>query len=230
MPNTESAKKLKTQQEELEEQRDKLREEIASLSQLKETATEIKTLRDDIESSLSDNQRELVKLEEQFKSVEFEKLQKINAVRRQQEVEVSELETQHKKDVMQSNQQAARDILVKIGMMPVKKKDWEKMKKDLDERQQRSDEEAAELRSQARESFLKEFNITSQDSMDVTALFYNKQALDTEVQTLRGSTEKLESEIKRMREHIEQEPSRISAAVEAAKVNVSNNIEQGGKR
>ena len=54
--------------------------------------------------------------------------------------------------------------------------------------------------------------------------------MTTEVGTLREAAEKFESEIKRMREHIEKEPSRISAAVEAAKVHVSNNIEQGGKR
>ena len=36
--------------------------------------------------------------------------------------------------------------------------------------------------------------------------------------------------IRRMREHIEQEPQRIAAAVEAAKTQVQNYIEQGGKR
>lgn len=226
----EKAKTLTKQREELEEQRNKLREEIASLAQLKDTAEEIKRLREEVESSLAANQRELVRLDEQFKTVEFERTQKINAVKRQQEIEISELETQHRKDVMQSNQQAARDILIKIGMMPVKKSEWEKMKKELDERQKRSEHEADELRTEAREAFLKEFNITTQEPMDVTALFYQKQALNTEAETLRRSVDKLECEIKRMREHIEQEPSRISAAVEAAKVNVSNNIEQGGKR
>jgi len=221
---------LSKQREELEENRNELREEIAQLADLKSSAEEIKRLRDEIESRQSENQHRLVQLEEEFRTVEFEKLQKTNAIRRQQQVEISELETQHKKNVLQTNQQAARDILVKVGMMPVKKKDWEKMKSELGERQQESEKEILELRAKARDEFLKEFNITFAEPLDVTDLFYKRQALTTEVGTLREAAEKFESEIKRMREHIEKEPSRISAAVEAAKVHVSNNIEQGGKR
>ncbi len=226
----EKTETLKKQREELEEQRGKLRDEIAELAELKEIAEEIKRLRDDMESRQSANQHELLQLDEQFKTVQFEKIQRVNAVKREQEVEISELETQHKKNVMQSNQQAAKDILIKIGMMPVKKSEWEKMKKELDERRERSEEEAQELRAKARDEFLKEFNITVQEPLDVTEMFYHKQSLNSEAEALRGSVAKLEGEIKRMREHIEQEPSRISAAVEAAKVHVSNNIEQGGKR
>lgn len=221
---------LNKQREELEENRNKLRDEITDLASLKETAEEIKLLRDEIESRRAANQHEFVRLEEEFRTVEFEKVQKINAVKRQQEIEVSELETQHKKDVMQANQQAAKDILIKIGMMPVKKKEWEKMKAELDEQKTRSEQETQELRDKARDQFLKDFNITVKDPMDVTDLFYKKESLTSEVDGLRAAAEKFESEIKRMRQHIEQEPSRISAAVEAAKVHVSNNIEQSGKR
>jgi len=151
---------LSKQREELEENRNELREEIAQLADLKSSAEEIKRLRDEIESRQSENQHRLVQLEEEFRTVEFEKLQKTNAIRRQQQVEISELETQHKKNVLQTNQQAARDILVKVGMMPVKKKDWEKMKSELGERQQESEKEILELRAKARDEFLKEFNIT----------------------------------------------------------------------
>lgn len=221
---------LNSQRKELEEKNVSLRDEITALAELKETAEEIKRLRDEIESRQLANQRQLVQLDEEFKTVEFEKTQKINAVRRQQEIEFSELETEHKKNVLQANQQAAKDILIKIGMMPVKKSEWEKIKKELDDKQIRSEEETETIRKSAREEFIKEFNITTKEPLDVTALFYQKQALQTEAQTLRISVEKLEGEVKRMREHIEQEPSRISSAVEAAKVNVSNNIEQGGKR
>ena len=131
--------------------------------------------------------------------VEFEKIQKVNSVKRTQEVEISELETQHKKDVMQTNQQAAKDILVKVGMMPVKKKDWEKMKADLEKKNAITEQEDAEFRRNLRDEFLREFNITSKEVVDVTDLCYERQALDREVDTLRLDVGKYESEIKRMR-------------------------------
>lgn len=221
---------LNSQRKELEEKRDELQTEIADLADMKKTAQEIKQLREQLESQQSENQRQLLQLDEQFKIVEFEKLQKINAVKREQEVQISELNTQHKKDIMQANQQAAKDILIKVGMMPVKRKDWEKMKKELDEKKQLADTEVQEIRKNAKEEFRKEFNITVAEALDVTELYYRQRSLDDEAVTLRSTVDKLETEIQRMRSHIEHEPSRISAAVEAAKVQVSNNIEQTGKR
>ncbi len=221
---------LNSKRKSLEEQRDQLQTEIAELADMKKTAAEIKLLREQLESQQLKNQRQLLLLEEQHKTAEFEKLQEINSVKREQEIQISELQTQHKKDIMQANQQAAKDILVKAGMMPVKRNDWEKMKKELDEQKQQSEKEVQEIRTQAREEFRKEFNITVAEALDVTDLFYRQRSLNDEAVTLRSTVDKLESEIKRMRGHIELEPSRISSAVEAAKVQVSNNIEHSGKR
>lgn len=221
---------LNGQRKTLEEKRDQLQTEIAELADMKKTAEEIKQLREQLESQQSRNQRQLLQLEEQHKTAEFEKLQKINSVKREQEIQISELQTQHKKDIMQANQQAAKDILIKSGMIPVKRNDWEKMKKELDEQKQRSEKEVEEIRIQAQEEFRKEFNITVTEALDVTDLFYRQRSLQDEAVTLRSTVDKLDSEIKRMRGHIELEPSRISAAVEAAKVQVSNNIEHSGKR
>lgn len=221
---------LQKDRKDLEEHRSKLQAEIAELAKLKTTAEEIRVLREKLESRQAENQRALLQLDEQHKIVEFEKLQNINNVKREQEVQVSELQTEHKKNVMQSNQQAAKDILVKVGMMPVKRADWEKLKKELEEKQKLQEQEILEVQEKAREQFRKEFNITMGEALDVTDLFYRQRSLKEEAVTLRGSVEKLESEISRMRSHIEQEPARISAAVEAAKVQVSNNIEQSGKR
>jgi hypothetical protein len=64
----------------------------------------------------------------------------------------------------------------------------------------------------------------------VTDLYYSEQAARSETERLRGQLEKMDAESRRMRLHIEQEPQRISSAVEAAKTQVQNYIEQGGKR
>jgi hypothetical protein len=85
-------------------------------------------------------------------------------------------------------------------------------------------------RAEARDEFRREFNITRDESLDVTDLFYREQAARSEVEQLRGQADKLDAEVRRMRQHIEQEPQRIAAAVEAAKTSVQNFIEQGGKR
>ena len=88
----------------------------------------------------------------------------------------------------------------------------------------------AQIREDARDEFRREFNITRADTVDVTELFYREQASRSEVERLRMQIDKLDAEIRRMREHIEQEPQRIATAVEAAKTQVQNYIEQGGKR
>jgi hypothetical protein len=64
----------------------------------------------------------------------------------------------------------------------------------------------------------------------VTDLFYREQAARAETELLRKQIDKLDIEIRRMREHIEQEPNRIATSIEAAKTQVQNFIEQTGKR
>ena len=77
---------------------------------------------------------------------------------------------------------------------------------------------------------LNAYNITSAESIDVTDLYYRHQAVTREAEALGQQLDKLDTEVRRMREHIEREPQRIAAAVEAAKVHVQNTIEQSGNR
>ncbi|RIK85874.1 MAG: hypothetical protein DCC67_03525 [Planctomycetota bacterium] len=87
-----------------------------------------------------------------------------------------------------------------------------------------------QIREAAREELRREFNITRAEPVDVTELFYREQSARGEAERLRAHVEKQDAEIRRMREHIEREPQRIAAAIEAAKTQVQNFIEQGGKR
>jgi len=100
----------------------------------------------------------------------------------------------------------------------------------LGSQQDRGDSEIQRIYAKLATSFAGEFNITRDESIDVTELFYREQATRTEAERLRTQLDKLDAEIRRMQQHIEREPDRIAAAVEAAKTPVQNYIEQSGKR
>ena len=215
---------------ELEAQRNQLQEEIYGLAELQETAEEIGQLRETLDSKRGTFQQELEQLEEQAAAMEFERTKKINETRRAQELAILELQAQHNKQVLQLDRAAADKILSGLGLQAVANDELERLNRLAAEQTSLSDEQRAELRERAREEVRKEYNITMSEAVDVTRMFYREQSLSEEVASLRGQVDKLETEIRRMREHIEQEPQRIAKAVEAAKANVQNYIEQGGKR
>jgi hypothetical protein len=124
----------------------------------------------------------------------------------------------------------AESILESLDMVAVGKEQWHQVQQELQDARDRTEDEAARIREDARAEFRREFNITRPDVVDVTELFYHQQAARSEVERLRKEVDKLDAEIRRMREHIEQEPQRIASAVEAAKTQVQNYIEQGSKR
>ena len=167
---------------------------------------------------------------EQVAAAEFEKTKKISEAKRDQEIELAQLEAQHQKDVLRQNRQAAESILESLEMIAVDKNEWEAVQKERQTGRQRTEQEVEQIREDARDEFRREFNITRPDAVDVTELFYREQAARSEIERLRGQVDKLDAEIGRMRQHIEQEPQRIAKAVEAAKTQVQNYIEQGAKR
>lgn len=227
---TDKADQLKTQRAEMEQQRDALRTEISELTELSELATEIGSLRENIEIRRNASQQELQQLDEEFASAEFERTKKVNQIKRQQELDITELETQHKKNILQSNRQAAETILANLGIVPVPNDQWEQLQKLGEEREQHGEQQLAEIRERAKQEVLKSYNITTSDTIDVTDLYYRHQAITREAESLGHQVEKLDTEVRRMREHIEKEPQRIATAVEAAKVQVQNTIEQGSNR
>ena len=169
-------------------------------------------------------------MEEQVASAEFEKTKRIRDAERKLELELARLEAQHQKDVLLRNRQAAEGILAAIDMVAVEKDRWDQLNQGLLAEQARSDSEVQKIRAESRDEFRREFNITRADPIDVTDLYYREQATRTESERLRAQVDKLDAEIRRMHQHIEREPERIAAAVEAAKTPVQNYIEQSGKR
>ena len=227
---TAKAEELKSEREQMKQERETLLSEIGELAELKDTAAEIGRLRENIESRQTADQQKLQHLDEEFAEAEFDKTKKRNEVRRHQELELAELETQHKKDLLQMNRQAAEDILDSLGMMAVEKTAWEQMKGEAQQGHEQKEKELDEIREKAEEAVRKTYHISGSEIIDVTDLYYRHQAVSREAESLSAQVEKLHAEVRRMREHIEREPQRIAATVEAAKVQVQNTIEQGGNR
>ena len=221
---------LTCQIEEQERQRDALRDEISTLTDLRSEALEVGQLQDEIERSKKEMRQQHAEMEEQVASAEFEKSKKIGDTRRAQELGLAELDAQHSRDILQRNRQAAEAILESLDMIPIAKPEWDCLQKELQSARERTEDEATEIRKQARDEFLREYNITRSEPLDVTDLFYREQAARSEISRLESRLEKLDAEVARMREHIEKEPQRIASAVEAARTQVQNYIEQAGKR
>ena len=221
---------LDAERERLENEKAALVETIQELTELSEIAQEVEQLREEIESRKASQQRELERLDENFEVAEFEKNKKINQIKRDQELAIVELETQHKKQVLQLNTEAAKEILTRTEMLAVSTSEWASLNQQLQERRDQEESSLATVRSQAEEALKREYNITTTEVFDVTELYYRQKSLAQEASAMREQIGKLEAEIVRMRKHIEQEPDRIAKSVEAAKVHVQNNIEQAGNR
>ena len=215
---------------ELEDRKTQLTDEIAELSQLHESAGSISALRQELETRETAAQRQLQELDERLESAEFDKTKQLKDLHRQQELEIAELEAQHKKQIIQLNRQAADKLVAALDLVAVEKAEWERYQQASPAEAARNEEELAQIRQQARDEFRREYHITTQEPLDVTELFYDHKTLSAEATSLRNQIEKLEQEIRRMREHIEHEPQRIATAVEAAKVQIQNNIEQASPR
>jgi len=214
----------------LEQQREMLRDEISTLTDLQAEAQDVGQLREEIERRKKDSLNEHALTEEQVAAAEFEKTKKITKARRTQELELAQLDAEHQTAVVQRNRQVADSILESLEMVAVGKEAWERMHQQIQTEQKDTEHEMAQIREEVREEFRREFNVTQPEAIDVTDLYYREQAARSEVERLRTQSDKLDGEIRRMREHIEQEPQRIATAIEAAKTPVQNYIEQGGKR
>jgi hypothetical protein len=223
------AEDLKRELSEMEAQRLHLQGDIYELAELQETAEEVGQLRQTLESRRHASQQELEQLEEQAAALQFERTKRINETKRSQELAILELQSQHNKSVVQLNRQTADKILEQLGLEAISREQRERLEQQSQQQSHLGEEQQESIRRQAREEVRKEYNITMPEVIDVTRLYYREQSLAEEVASLRGQVEKLETEIRRMREHIEQEPQRIAKAVEAAKSTVQNYIEQGGK-
>ena len=222
--------KIEDELSRLEGQKADLQQTIVDLTDLSEVASDVAELQQEIESRRDHQQREIAQLDEAIEETQFEKNRKINQVKRDQEVELAELEAEHRKQVTMRNLEAAHKILEAAQMLGVSKDEWDALKSQA-QRQREKDESALnEARHEGASELKRAYNITSDQLIDVTELYYREKTLAAELKLARQQVDKLEAEVSRMRQHIEQEPERISKAVQAAKVQVENRIEQSRNR
>ncbi len=221
---------LSRETEELEMRRDALRAEISTLTDLRGEALEVGRLADEIARRKKETEHEHADLEELAAAAEFEKTKRIRAVEREQELALAKLDAEHQRQVIERNRKAADAVLQTLGMVAVEKQQWEELQQRPKQVQQLSEAELEACRDEARAELRREYNITRAEPLDVTDLYYREQSARGEAERLRGELEKIDSEVRRMRQHIEHEPQRIAAAVEAAKTSVQNYIEQSPKR
>lgn len=221
---------LATEIDQLKQQRDALKEEISHLTGVQDHAQEVASLREEIKANLKQAQRERDSIEDEVAQAEHEKTKRVRNAQRQQELELAELAASHKRDVLNQNRDAAEAIIKELGMTALPADELEQLKSQLHQQSATERQESEHVLAEARTSIRREYNITRDEPIDVTELFYREQASSTQADALRGQIDKLDTEVRRMREHIEQEPQRIATAVEAAKTQVQNYIEQSGKR
>ena len=108
----------------MEQRRDELLHEINQLAELDETTHELESLRDSIEARRTEKQQTCQQLDEELTDAQYEKTKKLNEIRREQELALVELETEHKKKVLELNEQAGTEILANLGKVAVDKTEW----------------------------------------------------------------------------------------------------------
>ena len=160
----------------LEDQKTERLETIAELTELGDIAGDVAALREEIESRTATQQRELARLDEAFEAAEFEKKKGINQIKRNQEIELAELEAEHRKQVTARNLDAAHTILEAANMIAVSKADWESIQARDTENQRQDETGLAEARRKAEEELKRSYNITTSEVFDVTELFYREKA------------------------------------------------------
>lgn len=223
----EQQNRLASELEELAGRRDALAKEIAELAELQESAFEIDRLRRELDERQSASVREQKELDEQIESARFEKQRELTRLQREQDLELAELHAKHREMLLNVELESVDKQLGKLGFERIKPDALAALRGEVAEQRQRSEAEAESIRSSAVEAFRKEFNVTSDEAMDVTALFYSHKALQEENGAMRQQIQKLESEVARMRAHIEEESVRLAKAIEAARANIQNRIEPG---
>ncbi len=221
---------LEEERERREEEKASLVETIQELMELSEIAQEVAELGEEVQSRKANQQKEIERLDEAFETAKFEKNKGINQIKRDQEVEIVELEAQHRMQVIQQNMEAATKTLSEAGMEAVADADLKEMQQRLQQQHDQDESALADLRRETEVELKKAYNITTSEVFDVTELYYREKSLAQEVSGTHEQMQKLETEVNRMRQHIEREPDRIARSVEAAKVQIQNNIEQAGKR
>ncbi|QDT02908.1 hypothetical protein K227x_12870 [Rubripirellula lacrimiformis] len=221
---------LQAELEELTQQRDALIEEIGKLADLNSAAEDVDRLRTEIEESRIAAARQQKQLDDDIEVAAFEKEKELKRIRREQDLELAELDASHRKQMLDANIEALDAMLKNLGLAKVDPAELESLHQQAAEHRALAEQEVQSIRRAAVDEFKQQFNVNASEPMDVTDLFYREKALQEDNQANLKQIQKLEAEIARMRTHIESESSRVAQAIEAARTNIQNNIEPGVKR
>ncbi|TWU33355.1 coiled-coil domain-containing protein [Novipirellula artificiosorum] len=221
---------LQNELHELTDKRDTLIEQIGKLADLSTAADDVDRLRAEIEQKRLEALRQQKDLDEQTETTVFEKEKELKRIRREHDIALAERNAAHRKLMLDANLEAADGLLSELGFTRIAPAEYEHLKQQAESNQTRSEQEVQAIEAAAIDEFRKRFSISSNDPIDVTELYYRERALQEENQSHEQQIAKLESEIARMRTHIESESTRVAKAIEAARTNIQNNIEPGVKR
>ncbi len=221
---------LNAEMQQLHSQRESLINEIDRLAELNSAAADVDSLRSLIEERKIATTREQKQLDEEIESMNFEKAKALKQIRREQEMEIAEIQADHRKLLLDANKETLDAMLTSLGFAKLKPEELEQLRKQASEQAALRDDEIAQIREQAIAELKRQFNVVSGDPIDVTDLFYREKALQEDNAFLQKQVQKLEAEVARMRTHIESESARVATAIEAARTNIQNNIEPGVKR
>lgn len=216
--------------QQLTEQREALVQEIGKLVDLQSAAANVDQLRAEIEDKRIAAAKQQKQLDDDIEAAQFDKEKELKRVHREQELVLAELHAKHRKQLLEANLQTLDAMLKQLGFTKIDPGELQQLRQQALANQTRSEQELEAFRQSAIDEFKRKFNMNVDEPLDVTELYYRQKALHDDNQAYQQQIEKLESEIARMRTHIESESSRVAKAIEAARINIQNNIESGVKR
>lgn len=228
--HTARSEAFKAELETLTARRDALIAEIGKLADLNSAAEDVDRLRSEIEDKRLAAEREHKQLDESIEAAMFEKEKALKRVRREQELALAELDAAHRKLLLDAKTEALDGMLKSLGYAKINPTELSQLKAQATEQRSLAEQEVQTIREEAVAEFKRRFNLNAAEPLDVTDLFYRERALQEDNKGYQQQIHKLETEIARMRTHIESESTRVAKAIEAARTNIQNNIEPGVKR
>lgn len=132
--------------------------------------------------------------------------------------------------LLDAKTEALDAMLKNLGFAKINPVELSQLRTQASEHRELTEQEVQAIREVAVAEFKRQFNLNATEPLDVTDLFYRERALQEDNKAYQQQIQKLETEIARMRTHIESESTRVAKAIEAARTNIQNNIESGVKR
>lgn len=221
---------LESEQQSLERDRDSLMAQIHELTELHISASNLAEVRDAIADRHADLHQQQQRLEEQLANLEFTTKKQLSEIKQSQDLELARLKHEHEMQMLHLDREAAEKILDGLQLVAVSQTQRDSEQQELESLRDQVKRQVETNGEVYREQFRREYNITKDEPLDVTALYYQYQAAQKEIERLSHEIEKLESALNKARQHIEGEPQRIAAAVEAARTPIHNIVEPANKR